>query len=491
MRRALPALAILIGACSFGESGVAPPSDRLFFPAGVAVDPDGAWLYVVNSNSDLRFNAGTVAALDLRKAAEDRASTTWSSCPRNTYVPGRDEVPARFCCRNFVDARTIDCDERGYVDPTATVRIGSFGGTVLAQRTPAGGGVRRLFVAVRAEPSITFVDGLVGADHVRLRCTTADQDNLFCDDAWRVKQGGPDPLNPIKLPEEPYGMTLDPVLGVLYVAHLNTATTTGSTPGGVSVIDTCAPHGEPPRLLTVDTQVFPSLGLQAATTVTPIAPGKPDAPLYATSRWSADVAELRLTGLAPTDCTRADAPPRDTSGVDLVPGVGFYASAFSARTSDLRGLLFSADGTRAWVLNRQYENSRTGDFTPPALLAVDRTPGAQGQPVNRTTNVLEVCRGPTRMREHDAGRGPRLYVNCFEGGQIYVVDPALFEAEAIIEAGHGPAEIVFSPSDPTVAYVAGFADNVVSVLDLKPGSATEYRVVQHLGFPRPGNIPPK
>ena len=43
--------------------------------------------------------------------------------------------------------------------------------------------------------------------------------------------------------------------------------------------------------------------------------------------------------------------------------------------------------------------------------------------------------------------------------------------------------------DRTVAYVAGFANNNVSVLDLKPGSPTEYRVVQRIGFPRPTAVP--
>ena len=34
-----------------------------------------------------------------------------------------------------------------------------------------------------------------------------------------------------------------------------------------------------------------------------------------------------------------------------------------------------------------------------------------------------------------------------------------------------------------VAYVVGFGDNNISVVDLAPGSPTEYHVVQHIGFP--------
>jgi len=35
-----------------------------------------------------------------------------------------------------------------------------------------------------------------------------------------------------------------------------------------------------------------------------------------------------------------------------------------------------------------------------------------------------------------------------------------------------------------VAYVVGFGDNNISVIDLRPGSTTEYHVVQRMGFPR-------
>jgi DNA-binding beta-propeller fold protein YncE len=76
-----------------------------------------------------------------------------------------------------------------------------------------------------------------------------------------------------------------------------------------------------------------------------------------------------------------------------------------------------------------------------------------------------------------------LYITCFEGGQIYVVDPQASLVKAIIEAGHGPTALTFSPTDPTIAFVASYADNSVSVIDLRPESQTEYMVVQRLGFP--------
>ena len=36
----------------------------------------------------------------------------------------------------------------------------------------------------------------------------------------------------------------------------------------------------------------------------------------------------------------------------------------------------------------------------------------------------------------------------------------------------------------STAYVVGFGDNNISVVDLAPGADNEYRVVHRLGFPR-------
>jgi hypothetical protein len=43
--------------------------------------------------------------------------------------------------------------------------------------------------------------------------------------------------------------------------------------------------------------------------------------------------------------------------------------------------------------------------------------------------------------------------------------------------------LVFDEKRP-VAYAVGFADNNVSVINLEPGSPTEYQVIQRIGFPR-------
>jgi len=126
-------LALAAPACNFGESGVPPPSDQIFLPTGLAVDPEGRWLYVVSSNFDLRYNAGTVAAVDLQKVAADRAST-WGPCPTPGYVA--PATPVRACCYDFFDHETLNCNDRNYIDPNTTVRTGSFGGSMIIDPHP-------------------------------------------------------------------------------------------------------------------------------------------------------------------------------------------------------------------------------------------------------------------------------------------------------------------------------------------------------------------
>jgi len=49
--------------------------------------------------------------------------------------------------------------------------------------------------------------------------------------------------------------------------------------------------------------------------------------------------------------------------------------------------------------------------------------------------------------------------------------------------GRGPSGLVFD-EPRKVAYVVGFGDNNISVIDLDPAHETQYHVVQRIGFPR-------
>src|SRR5262245_59834720 len=50
--------------CFKPDDGLEPPLDRIYFPTGIALSPDGSRLYVANSDWDLQFNAGSVQVYD-------------------------------------------------------------------------------------------------------------------------------------------------------------------------------------------------------------------------------------------------------------------------------------------------------------------------------------------------------------------------------------------------------------------------------------------
>lgn len=470
----LAATLLLVG-CSFGESGVPPPLDGIFLPGGMAADPGGRYLYVVNSNSDLRYNAGTLVSLDLTIAADHRArAAEWEGCPSPGYVPPRSNAAA-YCCRDYFDREILNCDDRGYIDARRTIQLGSFGSTLVVEEGPDPARrttSRRLYVAVRAEPSVTFVDATLDGAGVSFRCAPGEPgQNHLCDPSYKVL-GETDPERGPRLAEEPHNLAIDSQLRLLYVSHAAES---------VSVVDLCP---DVPSLVSVRTPVFDIPG-QWVTSIMPSRPGDPAAEIFATGRnfinaglrnTAAQIRSLFLRG-GGTPCAGVA-----RKEIELVPGEGFFSSAFFSSGIDVRGLLLSPDRQRAYVLHR----NALGRDNPAALVAVDRTTNASGQPTNRAVGLVEICSGATRLRWHDAGRGPRIFVVCFEAGQVYVIEPERLTVSAVINTGRGPNEMVFAPDDPHVAYVLGFSDNNVSLVDLRPGSRTEYKVIQRLGFPHVG-----
>ncbi len=467
--------AAVAGGCGLSGEGVAPPGDRVFYPSGLLADPGSRWLYVVSSNADLRYSSGTLTAVDLRAAAGHRAEPGWAPCPGlgAAAPPGGDA-----CCRDVLDRDVLNCDERAYISGRGTIRIGSFGGEIVQQTYDRGGELwRRLFIAVRGEPSVSFVDALPAADGsgVLLHCQgrpgdppgtdVPDQALARCADDWRVRAAQADPAR--LLPAEPYALALDDKLGVLYVGHLRG--------GQVTVLDVCLPLGRAPDLVTIHEELFAPVNDNAGVTSLTVAdPGSVDGRIYAGSRFSPIAGAFVVRGAGARECDPAAGTFLGRRDIALVGAGGIISTAFSPLGADVRGFLFSADRRRAYLLHRR----------PGAVVVLDVRidPGTGGQLFSPGA-VVEVCAGPTRMMLHDAGRGPQLFVTCFEGGQVYVVDPERPAVVATIDIGRGPAALAFAPDAPDVGYVAGFSDNNLSVIDLKPGSRTEHRVVQRIGFP--------
>jgi hypothetical protein len=524
MNRAIaPAQALLLAACAWlpscglNQAGVDPPRDTIAYPASAIMDRNGDWLFVTNSNADLRYNDGTLMAFSLTRAEGDRHPANSATRPDCLLVddPNPRSDDKNKCCWDALDNNILNCDERFYVGAThdegngdQNVRIGSFAAGMVLQHLQcpvdfaqdqsqgevdcsvcagASSPEDRLMIGVRGDTSLTWIDTLPSAPD---RATAADTPPTFnctappgemppdgpfqaCDAFHRVvqapnalasPQNNPTMSQPIPLPDEPYALAIDYTSGLLYVGHLDGSTARPYS-GGFSLFD-IAPQLDAntqrvllkqPRFIAPFPAPFPasSLGGIGVTTLNV----QTDAngltrQVLASSRFVPEVAGLGTTATCP------DNPLRE---IAAFPNGTAFSSPLGG--SETRGIQYIAGMDRAFVLQR----------SPPALLSFVASSMA-------ATETLETCGSPTFLDQHDSGVGPRLFVTCFADGEVYVFDPAVPQLVKTFPVGRGPSGLVFD-DDRKVAYVVGFGDNNISVVDLDPTSPTEYHVIQRIGFP--------
>lgn len=181
------ALAVLaLSACENRNRGVSPVGQGLYFPSGITLDPrvpddvQARWLFVLNGNSDLVYNAGSIVPLDLVKFfdawmidADACFAGDAEGCKVGTGLVGEGgtgptvgDVGATLtadvpCRRNSYKPQVVECEDTLFVEEDAAVQVGSFGTSlrgwtreVVTEPQSEG----RLFAAVRGDPSITFVE---------------------------------------------------------------------------------------------------------------------------------------------------------------------------------------------------------------------------------------------------------------------------------------------------------------------------------------------
>ncbi len=508
------AVLVALGAstCALNQQGVAPPLDRISFPGSVLADPDGRWLYVANSNADLRYNNGTLVALDLDAAAADR-SARWDVCPGADYV--RADADPAPCCWDYLDHSILDCDERKYIPQDSTIEIGSFSAGMVFQsftepkcsgadpdqanfdaaqdrhdchtHCPGDSLDGRLFIGVRGDSSLTYVNTTRVADPAlgtRPHFSTCPDVGPLS--ACRVSSmagptGTPDTgpvptVAAVLVPDEPYALALNPSQDLLYVGHLRGDVNHPNT-GGISLFDVARVRGDlsanddVPVYLGSSGSLFPADGNGNFGVTSLTLRG---AQIYASSRYTTSAVNV-VPSLDPVSCT---VPlPQDPLTITLSGGSDVYTTPLVG--AEIRGIQFLPNN-RAFVLQR----------TPPALVGFDMSNAPTSSP-NFPSEILETCTSPTFLQSYDTGEGLRLYVTCFDAGQIYVFDPSIPRLVTVIDSGRGPAGLAFAPrvqnpkapAGQQLAFIVGFTLNDVAVLDLTPGSITQYHVIQRFGFP--------
>ncbi|HEU4734585.1 MAG TPA: hypothetical protein VFT22_42130 [Kofleriaceae bacterium] len=451
---------VLVAGCTASADDVRPKADQLFFPSGVALAPDDSVLFVANANSELRYDSGSISVIDL--AAVESVIQAWN---------GGAGSAADRCKPEDAHRETLVCEAPPFMKLTvsqqpAAVRIGNFSTDIGVQDfspRDASGKVQsvslRLFVPTRGDPSIAWID--YNGD--RLACTVEVGAFDLCDDAHRLEAPNEDPLASL-VPDEPFNAFADADNGFAVVTHL--------TNGAVTLID--SQRGQDAQISDVRRNVFlpdPASGLRGATGVAgrhlPVDPGSgrtPETVVYVGSRTDARIQTFTVG--RPVNF----APPY------LLPDNYFFfnAAGAAAGTLDTRGMEFSADGNRLFVVNRR----------PPSLQIYDTSIGVDGFPLNRPVGASDICPEASTLAVVDNGDGERAYVTCFQDGQVYVIDPrGESRLEDVLTVGRGPFGIVASPRLRQL-FITNYLEDTIAVVDVKSGSPTQNRVVLRIGIPR-------
>ena len=423
-------------ACKLNQQGVAPPLDRIAFPASAIVDPDGRWLYVANSNSDLRYNSGTLVAVDLDAAFTRIAPTvrsgaeplpTWPVCAGADRV--RLDTDPAPCCWDYLDHEILNCDERLYIPPASTVKIGSFSAGMQFQsfvepkcdpsKAPAeaatavlnaattrhdcnahcpGDAVEgRLFIGVRGNSSLTYVDTGRVTDPdpkvgTRPAFSCSDPATASADDpsVCQIVETTPDtnPIggavpDPIHVPDEPYALTLDESQDLLYVGNLRGDTMHPQT-GGISLFDVrrTAPRSTPtflgPTASFFNPDANGNFGITSLTL-------RQNDQVYASSRYGINVVNVVPSLDASRLCSQ------DPRTITLVAGSDIYTTPLVG--AEIRGIQFVSD-ERAFVLQR----------VPPALIGFDVSKTHGPSATSRATSSRPARRRPS-CKPSTRGRG--------------------------------------------------------------------------------------
>lgn len=448
---ALLVIGMLTG-CPANGDDLQPPRDELVYPTGLAVSPDGARMFAVNANSDLRWSSGSVVVFDL-DAVNDLV-TRWVGLPlADRGCQSQDGPLAGEPCDCDPETPTIlACDQSRVTDSDAGVRIGNFATDVAVQ--DLGEGDLRLFVPVRGDPSVTWIDYRGG----ELACDGTSEGYPLCDEERILTFAGDTDRDLI---EEPFEVYVDSASEVAVVTHLQRS--------AVSLVAT--PRDGTPALVDAVTDLFDNLILSNGTVILGAAlgaagrrvEGSDSALYYITSRTEDRVQMLAV------------APPRGAAPAQLVPA-GFFFLDSVQPSDDSRGIAFNADGTRAYLVNRN----------PPMLHVLDTSTTPTGLPANQVIASVDLCRDPANLAVTDPGEGTRVYVACFPEGQVWAIDPEAAVVETILPVGGGPNAVAVDEQRKRL-YVASFLDHSLTVVDLDPASPSRNQVVLRLRSSQEGD----
>ena len=528
--------------CFATDNGPEPPPQQLYFPTAVLASPKGGALYVVNSDFDLQYKAGTVIALDLDRVRRmipelhtvglsppEPTVTTAQACRRTGIQSDAGSILYPGACNAFdVNAPP---DANGAPDPKGTlvkgtVSLGAFAADATislrpidATNTTPGA---RLLIPVRGDPSLTWIDiddERTQAQRFTLECHQASNGGHCADD----HKAGIDPAENtrgVTMPSEPFALAVSDDQKAVVVSHQTTGTAslflnTWDTPPTMAFVLGGLPTG------VTGVLSFPKPKLVREFPEYPYRPG-----FLFSYRTAAEVDVARYYDDAAASPARPFLTRTSRIGIST-NAIGFDSrgTAIDVRArkeaeaacdkatladADYRACLASAAGApvAAFSANR----------IPPTLLVGQTTTNASAYGTDDSVyfyDAVPLSQGPSRVyvgqvwddRDPDPTRWryrTRVFALCFDARTLYVYDPDAKAMEAVVLTGRGPSALAFDPmlgksldvagDQPTqkhdfpngnYAYLAHFTDSYLGVLDLDMSHTTYLTFVASLGPPAP------
>lgn len=524
-RAASSIAALLVFGCFPPGEGLTPPSDRIYYPVGLALDDSAEHLFIANSDFDLQFNAGTLLSFDLaalrarlpRACSSDDECTSDERCDleasdanqgaASRWCVARDGARAGQPCGAFGARSAADkllypgrCD---YIDPVhpqdggdpillQSVEIGAFATDVIYRARPdAAPGEGRLFVPVRGDATLHWAD--VGGG--RVDCGQ-DRNEGACDGAHRA---GDDPAREntrdVRLLPEPFGIDADEAGGSLLV--------TNQSSGVVALFTHDWSSGDGPAL-KFNLGSLPERPIGVASLPTPravAASGLDYLPGYLVSFRNAPLVYLVRVyddagATPPRPYVRAPASATILANSSGVDSRGLAVDGSARRAEELRcAERFGVDAACAGdpgCAPAEYQSCvLSASAIPldvfvanraPASLLVGRTRPVVGElatsDVPAFHATIPMPFGPSRVIVGNVITPSgelerRVFVVCFDSRRIVIYDPERNRVEAEIATGRGPHALSID-SEHGLAYVGHFTDSFLGVVDLDQRHASTY-----------------
>lgn len=421
--------AVLLPGCFLDTAGVDPVPGRFNFPTSIVIAPSSApgvppgFLYVVNSNFDLRYNGGSVMALDLSLIA--------------------------LAINRCGDGPCVLSNPSDFLGEGHEVVTGSYAGGAAISSDGT-----RLYAPFRSDGTLTFVD--VDPVTGELSCQTGGGKGGRCDDSHRRGDETIASQRGEAMPGDPSRVLLRPLPTPWVGDFLVVLDRSGAA--SLFFDGPAASGNAAPKLIDVIDGLPPGAVGLAYDDVAGIT--------YVSSANTSPAPRLARVGVAMDDLSVPERTYLFRAGEPRITGLDDGL--------DVRDLAF--DGDRLYLLSRR----------PQAVVFIDlrRAGLSSGDlPIER---VISVDYGASRLSLATIGGRRLLFVTCYDGRSLFVIDAETGAVEDVVRGFSGPFEVAIDEVR-ALAFVTDFRSSVVRVVDLaslRGGTREPLRIVATIGVVR-------